>query len=70
MVSILVFSFTVHAQEQDRELFDSIASYELFGDITSYYKNQTDYATPLDALWEIRSGATNRSKQNTELRVP
>ena len=55
------FLFATVAQAQEKGS-DGPATFQLFGTISSYYKHQEDYHTPLD--WSVRSGANNRSKQS------
>lgn len=44
--------------------------FDIFGEFNSYYKNQDDYHTPLDSSSSSeRSGANNRSTQNTRTRA-
>ena len=61
-----LFLLSAAAQAEEKGLFDGRAGFDIFGEITTYYKNQKDYHTPLDsATTGNRSGANNRSKQTT-----
>ena len=61
-----LFLLSAAAQAEEKGLFDGRAGFDMFGEITTYYKNQKDYHTPLDsAVSGNRNGANNRSKQTT-----